>query len=144
MLFRYRSRNTETQSRSSDVAYRICGIAASWHYGPMALRPVPETLGESLKLNILFSHLNVVLKKVAKKKRKTANIMAAPTTNYQHDQFDESRNFDLKLNEPARYEYRSLPFGTSSNSGDYSAQSLYDHFSLLQDDLLRCLQLVGP
>ena len=41
MLFRYRSRNTETQSRSSDVAYRICGIAAPWHYGPVALRPVP-------------------------------------------------------------------------------------------------------
>ena len=39
MLFRYRSRNTETQSRSSDVAYRICGIAAPWHYGPVALRP---------------------------------------------------------------------------------------------------------
>ena len=37
MLFRYRSRNTETQSRSSDVAYRICGIAAPWHYGPVAL-----------------------------------------------------------------------------------------------------------
>ena len=38
MLFRYRSRNTETQSRSSDVAYRICGIAARgimapWHCG---------------------------------------------------------------------------------------------------------------
>ena len=41
MLFRYWSRNTETQSRSSDVAYRICGIAAPWHYGPVALRPVP-------------------------------------------------------------------------------------------------------
>ena len=44
MLFRYRSRNTETQSRSSDVAYRICGIAAPWHYGPVALRPVPKTV----------------------------------------------------------------------------------------------------
>ena len=39
MLFRYRSRNTETQSRSSDVAYRICGIAAPCHCGPVALRP---------------------------------------------------------------------------------------------------------
>ena len=26
-----------------DVAYRICGIAAPWHYGPVALRPVPES-----------------------------------------------------------------------------------------------------
>ena len=39
MLFRYRSRNTETQSRSSDVAYSICGIAAPWHCGPVALWP---------------------------------------------------------------------------------------------------------
>ena len=45
MLFRYRSRNTETQSRSSDVAYRICGTAAPWHYGPVALRPVPVHAG---------------------------------------------------------------------------------------------------
>ena len=37
MLFRYRSRNTEIQSRSSDVAYRICGIAVPWHCGPVAL-----------------------------------------------------------------------------------------------------------
>ena len=36
---------TQTQSRSSDVAYRICGIAAPWHYGPVALRPVPARIG---------------------------------------------------------------------------------------------------
>ena len=39
MLFRYRSRNTETKSSSSDVAYRICGIAAPWHCSPVVLRP---------------------------------------------------------------------------------------------------------
>ena len=42
MLFRYRSRNAKTQSHSSDVAYRICGTAAPWHYGPVVLWPVPE------------------------------------------------------------------------------------------------------
>ena len=66
-----------------------------------------DTFGKSLKINILFHYLTVVLNSG---KEEEQNCLEYSRTHHEvlHDQFDESQIIYFMLNQPAHYEYQSL------------------------------------